>query len=375
MVPATLAVGAAVAGTAWWLLSILPALTGAEQATAQIEVVRTALAAGAGIGGAVTLMLAFRRQRHQEIATALIAHDADERRVTELYAKAAEQLGSDKAPVRLAGLYALERLAQGSPDHRQTIVNLICAYLRMPCAQPRTERGDRIRAAQRAHHTARPPAPAAKGHDPDEEREVRLTAQQILIDHLRVDGEIPPNRLAAVPGARFWPDIDLNLSGALLLDLDLARCRIAGARFDGATFSGNTRFGYARFSGDARFDRAVFSGHAWFGYTNFFGGAWFSGTTFSGDAWFGHAVFSAGTGFNQAAFSGHTEFSQATFFDDVRFDQATFSRHARFDKVTFSGDARFDRAAFRGEAKFDRAVFSRHARFGQATFSGHASFD
>ena len=42
--------------------------------------------------------------------------DATERRVTELYTKAADQLGSDKAPVRLAGLYALERLAQDNPS-------------------------------------------------------------------------------------------------------------------------------------------------------------------------------------------------------------------------------------------------------------------
>ena len=50
----------------------------------------------------------------------------------ELYTKAVEQLGSDQAPVRFSGLYALERLAQDNPAHRQAIVNVICAYLRMP---------------------------------------------------------------------------------------------------------------------------------------------------------------------------------------------------------------------------------------------------
>jgi hypothetical protein len=63
-------------------------------------------------------------------------HDATERRITDLYTKAADQLGSDKAPVRLAGLYALERLAQDNPEHQQTIVNLVCAYLRMPYRPP-----------------------------------------------------------------------------------------------------------------------------------------------------------------------------------------------------------------------------------------------
>jgi hypothetical protein len=116
-----------------WLLAIAGhANPGTDQANAKLDAVRTGLTAGAGAGAAVGLMLAFRRQHHQEITTALNDHDATERRITELYTKAVEQLGSDKAPVRLGGLYALERLAQDNRTQRQTIVNVICAYLRMP---------------------------------------------------------------------------------------------------------------------------------------------------------------------------------------------------------------------------------------------------
>jgi hypothetical protein len=116
-----------------WLLTIAShAKPGTDQAKSQLDAVRTGLAAGAGAGAAVGLMLAFRRQHHQEIATVLTDRDATERRITELYTKAVEQLGNDKAPVRLGGLYALERLAQDNPAHRQTIVNVICSYLRMP---------------------------------------------------------------------------------------------------------------------------------------------------------------------------------------------------------------------------------------------------
>jgi hypothetical protein len=52
--------------------------------------------------------------------------------MTELYGKVANQLGSDKALVRLAGLCALERFAQDNADQRQAMVNIVCAYLRMP---------------------------------------------------------------------------------------------------------------------------------------------------------------------------------------------------------------------------------------------------
>jgi hypothetical protein len=63
--------------------------------------------------------------------------DATERRITELYTKAADQLGSDQAPVRLASLYALERQAHSTVEHRQTILDVIWAYLRMPYTPPR----------------------------------------------------------------------------------------------------------------------------------------------------------------------------------------------------------------------------------------------
>jgi hypothetical protein len=46
-------------------------------------------------------MLALGRQHHQEIATALTDRDATQRRMAGLYGRAVEQLGNDKAPVRL----------------------------------------------------------------------------------------------------------------------------------------------------------------------------------------------------------------------------------------------------------------------------------
>jgi len=78
-----------------WLLAIAGHATpGTDRANARLDAVRTGLAAGAGAGAAVGLMLAFRRQHHQEIATVLTDLDAAERRITELYTKAVEQLGS-----------------------------------------------------------------------------------------------------------------------------------------------------------------------------------------------------------------------------------------------------------------------------------------
>jgi hypothetical protein len=95
----------------------------------RLDVIKTAGSIVIGTGGAAALLLTARRQRFVEL-------DGTERRITELQTKAAELLGSDQAAVRLAGLYALERLAQDNPGHRQTIVDIMCGYLRMPFTPP-----------------------------------------------------------------------------------------------------------------------------------------------------------------------------------------------------------------------------------------------
>ena len=379
-----------------WLLTIAShAAPGTDQATARLDAVRTGLAAGAGAGAAVGLMLAFRRQHHQEIATLLTDLDATERRIIELYTKAVEQLGNDKAPVRLGGLYALERLAQDNSAQRPTIVNVICAYLRMPFAPAAP---------------ASKPAPAATGNATEptvetkitttaaddtwqQERQVRLAAQRILSEHLRKPAVA--EQPADSSHTRFWPGIRLDLTDATLIDFSLANSAVTDVEFRGATFSGETRFGGATFGGDARFDGATFSGDArfrgatfsgdarfdgaTFGYAGF-GGATFSGyagfseAAFSGDARFGGATFNGYAGFGGATFVGDAGFGGATFGGDAQFSGATFNSYAGFSEATFRGDAGFDGATFNGDARFGEATFGGDAQFGEATFGGDTRF-
>ncbi|MCP2358328.1 hypothetical protein HD597_005348 [Nonomuraea thailandensis] len=55
---------------------------------------------------------------------------SEQGQITDRYTKAAEQLGSDKRDVRLAGIYALQRLATDSPRDRDTIRNVLAAFVR-----------------------------------------------------------------------------------------------------------------------------------------------------------------------------------------------------------------------------------------------------
>ncbi|MEV4176930.1 pentapeptide repeat-containing protein [Nonomuraea sp. NPDC049709] len=342
--PAALLVGTAVWGVSAWLLQDVGRLDVDRQVATRIEAVRTALAAGAGVGAAVTLLLAVRRQRHQELATAHTTHDAAERRVTELYTKAVEQLGNDQAPVRLGGLHALERLAQDTPALRQTIVDVICAYLRMPFAPPPDLDATDEPAVPRATIAG---VSASAGRDPHEERQVRLTAQRILAAHLRYQD--PParrwwKRRDTDSDARHWPDMRLDLTGATLEHFDLHDCRVGDAWFSratftgdaafiGTTFTGDARFGDVTFTGDARFNATTFTGDAWFDATIFSGDAWFDGATFSGDAMFGDVTFTGDAGFGRATFASHAHFRNATFTRGARFVKATGLERAQMDGV------------------------------------------
>jgi hypothetical protein len=234
-------------------------------------------------------MLAFRRQHHQEIATDLTDRDATERRITELYTKAVEQLGNDKAPVRLGGLYALERLAQDNDAQRKTIVDVICAYLRMPFSPtaPTGKSESEVTKAPEVPAAETEPTAEGTGDTWQQEREVRLTAQRILGEHLRDDR--PTN-----PHSRFWPGIRLNvadatlinvnLQGGLVADSDFRRAIFTGRRvvWDTTTFTDNALFDGATFTGDASFLETAFTGEAGFGGATFTGYANFDGATFSG---------------------------------------------------------------------------------------------
>jgi hypothetical protein len=275
--------------TTWLLIIAGHAAAGTSRASAQLDAVRTGLAAGGGAGAAVGLMLAFRRQHHQEIATQNTDFDATERRITELYTKAVEQLGSDKAPVRFGGLYALERLAQDNPGQRQTIVNVICAYLRMPFTETPT------RPAARTPESISTEIENTVTSQIDEdtwqqEKEVRVTAQRILSVHLKRPTSQDPTDTSP---SRFWPVMRVDLTGAVLFNFVLSECVVAMADFRRATFGGEAIFQQTHFSGTAVFWEATFNDLAWFREATFSESALFDKATFNDGNWSGVRVSQA----------------------------------------------------------------------------------
>ena len=264
------------------------------------------------------------------------------RTLNERFATAAGQLGDDKpAAVRLAGVYAMAGLADDWPENRQTCVDVLCAYLRLPY-EP--DPGDEAPEPERLGFRA--------------SREVRHTVIRVITAHLEAGVAVP------------WRGLTFDFGGVVFDGGDFSGAKFSGGlsfigaefsagtvRFDRAEFSrGAVSFGDAKFSGGTvRFDRAKFSGgRISFGGAEFSGGTVrFIGAEFSGsEVHFNGAKFSGGVvNFGRAGFSGGT----------VAFRSAEFSSgEVRFGGTEFSGGTvTFGRAKFSGAAvSFDRAEFS-----------------
>jgi hypothetical protein len=230
----------------------------------------------------------------------------------------------------LGALYSLVSLAQENPSRRQTVVDVLCAYLRMPYTLPMPDDPNgqstrRMLARRRAVNDER-------DRDATQERQVRQTAQRLLTDHLRPPPGTSGTDAQSIPASQestFWPGISLDLTGAtwvghsVIVGPSLAGISVVHALFTDATFFGDVSFEGASFSGDVQFDGASFSR---------------SGR------------------FNEATFSGFVSFARATFSGYASFGRATFSGFTRFDTTNFSGGAWFAEATFAGEATFPSSL-------------------
>lgn len=238
-----------------WLLGV-PRQLGRPPATTDVhgivlEVTKVTLTVAAALGATVALVVAYRRTRVEESAG---ARDV-ERLFTDRFESAATLLGDGASAVRLAGVYAMARLADDWPEQQQTCVDVLCAYLRIPPEQPDLPAG---------------------------EREVRLTVFRVVADHLR-----------GARGQPSWRGRTFDLTGVVFLDGEVSfdGVRLAGSRLllDGAIFDGGTvsfqdadvgdgelSFRRATFrGGELRLDRASVSS----GGTLSFRGAVLGGTT------------------------------------------------------------------------------------------------
>jgi pentapeptide repeat protein len=248
------------------------------------------------------------RLRHHQAMWMRVRAARPASQFAELYAGALDRLGDPQPHQRMGALYTFESLGDAYPRHVQAVVDVICAYVR--------------------------------SHD-EPERGIQHSAWRLLVDHLR-------------PGGRRWADVDVDLVGAGLPDLDLSDCRMRGLRLDGAVVHGPARLQRITVSGSLSLRRVQFCGDVWLEHASVSGPARFDGAAFHGDAWLGGMRFRDAASFRGACFDGHAWFNRCEFDGPLDFAEALFRRSAGFRGAVARGEIGLAGTTFLGPARVSR---------------------
>jgi uncharacterized protein YjbI with pentapeptide repeats len=345
--------GLVIAALTWWLLWL--GLGAKAETPNQLDLTKIALSVAAGVGGAVALVVAYRRQR-----------DLERGRFAELFGAAARQLGDADVAVRIAGVYAMAGVADefSAPSRRQQCIEVLCGYLRLPYDPD----GGSNHLVSRAESTEEAGIKVERVYQfRQNDGEVRRTIVKVIADHLRRSADIS------------WSDCEFDFNRAVLEKADFRYAVFAGRHtsFARATFTGTTTFEHATFAGPhVTFREATFRGgsalfdHAGFGSTRVMKnelagfGTTFCDVTFDCPTSFESATFSGSrTTFQGARFLGaRTSFQEAVFRAELTsFERVTLDG----ERVTFTGaDLTSPRITFTGAQLYATAIDFDDVRFG-----------
>ena len=246
-----------------------------EPTLSKAEAIKTGALAGGAVVALYALWLNDRRRRTEEARHELESDKADDER----FARSVGLLGNEADQVRVGALHALAWLADSTSRYKQTVLDVLCAYLRRPFTHP--------------SYTGRADDPeqvtSEDSPEADRERQVRLTAQRLITDLLPW-GQNPD------PGA-----YHLDLTGASLEYLRLEGRRIGRLTVRRTRFYGTTRLSEVHARKPALFSGATFLGRVDLCEARFEGGISFQETAFHGEVAFKGASVSTFIDLNTAA--------------------------------------------------------------------------
>jgi hypothetical protein len=278
-------------------------------ATSAAEAVRTGGLVSAAVVALYALWLNDRRRMVEESRHELERRSSEqdrERVADERFARAVELLGNQADQVRVGAVHALAGLARSRPSYVQTVLDVICSYLRRPFDHP-----DYVhdRTGQR------PQWEPADEQGADRERQVRLAAQRLI-------GELVPDRHHE-PGTP--PDLDFT--GALLDYFDLSGKAIGRLVMRDVQLYGTTRLRGTEINGDVWLTRAVS-----------YGTLECDKAVFRGKSNFPHLAAHGRVSFEGTHFQQGAVFLSSEFHGPVTLARSVFDKSVDLRSTTFRGD-------------------------------------
>ena len=332
------------------------------------------------------------KQQEQFDANAFKDRKAERR---ERYTKAVEQLGDERAPVRMGGVYTLvglvdewleeesirkyeDRLKEG-----QVIINNLCAYIRSPftLATRYDELSEDNPSSDGIYKDNQQKFYADKAEF-KAEADVRLGIIKEIHDRLQ-----GPD--ANAPGT--WSDFEYDFSGSTFFyPVDLTNSYYQKpVNFSGSHYYKKVNFSGSTYEKDATFStsnfRSTYKGEADFTGSTYHDGASFYGSTygswadFRGSTYHDGASFSSSTYHDGASFYGSTygswaNFRGSTYHDGADFSGSTYKGWADFSGSTYKGEAHFYGSTYQW-TDFTDSTYQDEADFSGSTYKGWTNFD
>ena len=297
----------------------------------------------------------------------------------ERYTKAVEQLGDEKAPVRMGGVYTLVGLVDEwleekslSDDERfkegQVIINNLCAYIRSPftLASHYNELSEDAPSLEGIYKDKKEEFYVDKAIL-DSEADVRLSIIKEIHDRIQV-----PDK--NTPGA--WSDFEYDFSGSIFFySVDLTNSYYTKyVNFSGATYQGWADFRRSTYQGWANFRESTYQGEADFRRSTYQGWANFSESTYQGWANFRRSTYQGEANFRESTYQGWANFCESTYQGWANFCESTYQGEADFRRSTYQGEADFRRSTYKSWANFRRSTYQGEANFRESTYQGWANF-
>ena len=309
----------------------------------------------------------------------------------ERYTNAVEQLGDEKAPIRMGGVYTLvglvdewleeesiekyeDRLKEG-----QVIINNLCAYIRSPftLASHYDELSNPTPTPKGIYKGKKEKFYADKA-TLKSEADVRLGIIKEIHDCIQ-----GPDK--NTPGA--WSDFEYDFSGSTFFyPVDLTKSYYKkpvnfsgstykeGADFTGSTYKEGADFTGSTYEGGANFTGSTYEGGAEFADSTYEGGANFTGSTYEGGADFTGSTYEGGAYFTGSTYKGWAYFAGSTYKGGANFSRSTYKGWADFTGSTYKGGADFTGSTYKGGADFADSTYKGGADFADSTYKGWANF-
>ena len=348
--------------------------------------------------------------KNQEHQAEVLKERKAERR--ERYTKAVEQLGNEKAPVRMGGVYTLiglvdewledenlsepERVREG-----QVIVNNLCAYIRSPfiLASYYDELSEDNPLSEGIYKDNQQKFYTDKAEFKSE-ADIRLSIIKEIHSRLQ-------NPEINTPGT--WSDFEYDFSGSTFFyPVDLTNSYYKKpVNFSGSTYQGDADFesstyqsradfsdsiyrcwadfrsstyqSEANFSGSTYQDGATFNGSTYTGWANFNcstyqEGAYFNYSTYRGEVYFNSSIYREVAYFNSSTYQGWADFNYSTYQSEVYFNDSTYQGKADFSDSTYREGAYFSSSTYQNEVYFSSSTYEGKAEFSSSTYQDKARF-